>query len=263
MTATRSASVLGLVQVVGGEQDRRAGVGQALDQAPELAAGLRVEAGGRLVQEQQLGAADDAERDVEPAALAAGQAGRAGVALLRQADQLDRLVRPHRVGEVGRHRADPLAHGQLAGLGQVVDPLQDDADAGLPLGGRPGRVVPEHRHVAAVPAAVALEDLDRRRLAGPVRPEQREHLAALAPSRSSPSTAARPWYVLRSPATRIAASLMQQWSRVPGDPPPHPTDRSALNRSMDPLRHQSRYPTTSSPGSPAKCRPFPVTNGSP
>ena len=40
-----------------------------------------------------------------------------------------------------------------------------------------GRVGAEHRHGAAVAAAVALEDLDRRRLAGAVRAEQREDLA--------------------------------------------------------------------------------------
>ena len=42
----------------------------------------------------------------------------------------------------------------------------------------PCRVEPEHLHLAAVARAVALEDLDRRRLAGAVRPEQAEHLAA-------------------------------------------------------------------------------------
>ena len=39
------------------------------------------------------------------------------------------------------------------------------------------RVVPEHRHLPLVTMAVALEDLDRRGLAGAVRPEQGEHLA--------------------------------------------------------------------------------------
>ena len=40
-------------------------------------------------------------------------------------------------------------------------------------------VVPEHAHLAAVALAVALEDLDRRRLAGAVRAEEAEHLALL------------------------------------------------------------------------------------
>ncbi len=40
-------------------------------------------------------------------------------------------------------------------------------------------VVAEHRDLAAAARAVALEDLDGRRLAGAVRAEQAEHLAAL------------------------------------------------------------------------------------
>src|SRR6266545_3266423 len=62
--------VLGLVHVVGGEQDGLAEVPEAVDQLPGVAAGRRVEAGGRLVQEQQVGVADDAEGEVEAAQLA-------------------------------------------------------------------------------------------------------------------------------------------------------------------------------------------------
>ena len=43
----------------------------------------------------------------------------------------------------------------------------------------PLRVGAEHLDVAAVTSAVALEDLDGRRLAGAVRAEQAEHLAGL------------------------------------------------------------------------------------
>ena len=39
------------------------------------------------------------------------------------------------------------------------------------------RVVTEHGHLPVVTVAIALEDLDRRRLARAVRPEQREDLA--------------------------------------------------------------------------------------
>ena len=44
---------LGLVEVVGGEQHRGAQLAQRADQRPELPAGLRVEAGRRLVEEEQ------------------------------------------------------------------------------------------------------------------------------------------------------------------------------------------------------------------
>ena len=71
---------------------------QRLDQVPERPPGLRVEAGGRLVEEQQLGPADDAEGDVEPAALPAGQLPRAGPRLVLQAD----ATRSPRRGRAGR-----------------------------------------------------------------------------------------------------------------------------------------------------------------
>ena len=83
---------LGLVEVVGREHDRGALVLQAGDEAPELAACLGVETGGRLVQEEQLRAADDAECDVEASALPAGEVAAAGLALLGEADPLDDLV---------------------------------------------------------------------------------------------------------------------------------------------------------------------------
>ena len=43
------------------------------------------------------------------------------------------------------------------------------------------RVQAQHADPAAAGRAIPFEDLDGGRLAGPVRPEQREHLAALAP----------------------------------------------------------------------------------
>src|SRR5690606_20486944 len=65
--------LLGLVEVVRGEQDARALVAEAADELPELAPRLGVEARGRLVEEEQLGAPDDAEGDVDAALLAAGE----------------------------------------------------------------------------------------------------------------------------------------------------------------------------------------------
>ena len=57
-------------------------------------------------------------------------------------------------------------------------------------GASPG-VLAEDAHLSAVAPAVALEDLHRRRLSGPVRPEEPEHLAlgdleADAPQRLDP-----------------------------------------------------------------------------
>jgi hypothetical protein len=60
--------VLGLVHVVGGEEDRLPELAEAFDHVPRLPPRLRVEARGRLVEEHEV--ADDAERNVDPALLA-------------------------------------------------------------------------------------------------------------------------------------------------------------------------------------------------
>jgi ABC-2 type transport system ATP-binding protein len=53
---------LPLVEQVRGQHDGHAVAAERLDQLPGGVAGLRVEAGGRLVEEDQLGPADDRER---------------------------------------------------------------------------------------------------------------------------------------------------------------------------------------------------------
>ena len=60
-----------LVHVVGSEQDGFAQLGQALHDLPGLAARRGVEAGRRLVKEEQLGIADQRHPDVEAPLLAA------------------------------------------------------------------------------------------------------------------------------------------------------------------------------------------------
>jgi len=47
---------------MGGEQDRPAQLAEAADDLPGLAAGGRVEPGGRFVQEDQVGVADQGRR---------------------------------------------------------------------------------------------------------------------------------------------------------------------------------------------------------
>ena len=83
---------LRLVHVVGGEDDRLAEVAQAGDRLPGLAPRRGVEAGRRLVEEEQLGVADQGHADVEATLLTARQLARAGLGLALQADQLDHLV---------------------------------------------------------------------------------------------------------------------------------------------------------------------------
>ena len=69
--------------------------------------------------------------------------------------------------------------------------LEHDPDALSKRGSGTLRVITEDADTAAVAAPIALQDLDGRRLAGPVRPEKREHLTDLDAERDSVQDLAR------------------------------------------------------------------------
>ena len=166
---------LRLVEVVGGQQDRLAERAQRADRLPRRPSRLGVEAGGGLVEEDQLGVAHQRQREVQAPQLPAGEPAAAHVGLLPQARQLQHLLDVARVRVEARPVAQRLARGDVA-----VDAarLQHDPDAPAQLDLPARGVIPEHRHLAAVARAVPLEDLHGRGLAGAVGPEQPEHLAA-------------------------------------------------------------------------------------
>ena len=119
--------LVGLVEVLGGEQHVGARRHQVADDVPQLVAAAGVEAGGGLVEQEQLGGADQAGAEVELAAHAAG---------------------------VG-------AHQPVGGVGEA-QPLEHDLGAGLGLPGSwPNRRPTSSRFSRPVMAA-----LDRGRLAG-------------------------------------------------------------------------------------------------
>ncbi len=102
--------LLRLVEVVGGQQDRLAERAQRAHRLPGGAARLRVEAGGGLVEEDQLGVADERQREVQPPQLPAGELAAAHVGLLLQAGQREHLLDVARVRVEARPvRAAPRA----------------------------------------------------------------------------------------------------------------------------------------------------------
>ena len=128
-----------LLQVVRGEEHRHALVAQPAHLVPHVRAGLRVQAGGRLVQEDDLRLVDDAERDVHPAALAAGVRLALAVGVLGELERLQRdlgaalcLGLAHAVQPGLEHQL--LAGGDLvpgaAALGDVADPAAHLARVG-------------------------------------------------------------------------------------------------------------------------------------
>ena len=80
------AQALGLIHVVRGENDGAARLLELVDQVPQMAARLGIEAGGRLVEKQQLRIADQRAGHGQPLLLPAGEScPRARCASLRAA----------------------------------------------------------------------------------------------------------------------------------------------------------------------------------
>lgn len=146
-----------------GEQDRGAGVPQVAHRLPGLPARARVEPGRRLVEEEQFGVTDQAQRQVQAALLAAGQGPDLLPVLPGQADQVDHLAGVAWRGVVAGVAGDGLPDRQV-GFDREV--LQHDADpfAQLPSGGPVAGVEAKHLDPPGVRGAETLKDLQRRGL---------------------------------------------------------------------------------------------------
>lgn len=182
------AQRLGLVEVVGRVDDRAALALEGAQHLPQIAAGLRVEGGRRLVQEDQLRAVDEGGGDGQALALAAGEVLHEDVPLLGEPHALQRAVGGRRCAAVqARDRDEVLARAlpyeEGRGLGLHAHPGQQVGVAG------PGTPA-EDGDRAAVGLPQSLHDLDEGRLARPVGAEQSEELAA-AHVEETPSTARR------------------------------------------------------------------------
>ncbi len=137
---------VGLFEVLRGEEDGHAVVlREAGDLLPERRSALRVEAGRRLVEEEDGGPVCEREREVEPALHAARVAVHLAVGGLGEADPAEQLVGPGRplaAREAVERRLQPdvLAAGEepverrflqgCADRGADLRPLLDDVVAG-------------------------------------------------------------------------------------------------------------------------------------
>ena len=104
---------------------------QVGDHPPDELAPARVDAGGRLVEEGDLGPADQGERQRQPLLLAAGEVAPRRPATIAEADPLEQLVGVVRVVVVGGEQPQHLGRPD-AGVDAAV--LQHDADAAGELG---------------------------------------------------------------------------------------------------------------------------------
>ena len=143
-----------------------------------------VETGGRLVEEQQLGAADQPDGHVEATATTAGEVGHLLVGVTREPDEVEQLVGGPRAGDRrggvgGVEGAEVVQQGAHPPLGMVAPRLEDHAHARPPGLARRRRVLAEHPEGTGRGAAEALERLDHRGLARAVGSEQDDGLAGL------------------------------------------------------------------------------------
>ena len=176
------AEAVGLVHVMRGEKERAALLGaQMRDHLPHRNARGRVEAGGGLVQKQDLRVVHQAARDLEAPPHAPRQRGGKGVGAVGEADgfeQLRRALAAPRPGDAVQPgvNAHILGAGELGVAGHV---LRNDPDAGAHRVGVANDIVPGHDRRAAGGRHQRRQHADERALARAVRSEQAEDLAAL------------------------------------------------------------------------------------
>ena len=165
---------LGLGQDVAGQQDRPAAAALVLHTVPERGLHDGVEAGGRLVQQEQLrvGCERGHQRDLLPVALGVGvrllgRIEREPLAQGRPADGIQPAVQP-------AEQVDNLSAGKVRPEGDVAGHVGE-----TPV--QPGRVPPgvaaQQPRLAAVRLQQAEQNPERGRLASAVRPQEGVHLA--------------------------------------------------------------------------------------
>ncbi len=191
-------ALIGLVEVLGGEQDRGALRDDGAHDLPDLVAAARVESGGRLVEEEQVWGVEDGSRDVDAPPhtarvlldLPAGRRGEpegfqelGGTLPGRRPGVPEQPGQQHQVlgtgqvlvhGRVLAGETDPAAHGvRVAGDVLAEDPClpavrPQQRGQHLHHGGLAGTVGAEHavdgplrdRQVDPVDGPVVAEDLD-------------------------------------------------------------------------------------------------------
>ena len=171
--------MVGLVEVLRGEQHVGAVGDQRADRVPQLDAAARIETGGRLVEQQQPGPADEAGAEVEAAAHAAGvrahrPVGGVGEAQLLEHGGASRRGAGARVAEQPGDHLDVLPPGH-GGLDRGV--LAGEATRRRTAAGWRATSMPATWSVPGVGPEQGGDKAHERRLAGAVGSEQRHDLA--------------------------------------------------------------------------------------
>ena len=165
--------LVGLVEVLRRQQHGGALADEHAHDVPDLVAAAWVESGRRLVEEQQVGGHDDAGRDVEAPAHAAGVVAHELVGGVGEAERGEQLVGARRRATRAEAEQAPEQLQVLAAVELLVDrgELAGEAHPPAHRGGFAHDVVAEHPGGSAVGVQQRGEHADRRRLAGAVRAE--------------------------------------------------------------------------------------------
>jgi hypothetical protein len=170
--------LIGLLQILSGEEDRYAVRDQVTDDLPHRPPAARVQSGGWLVKKDHPGVADQRHGQVQPALHAAGIGGchlvrgLGHVGLPQQFVGAGTPSRPAQVMQIG-HQQQVLPAGQQLVHRRVL------SDRATHLIGGAGQVVSGHARLAIVRPDQRGQDLHHRGLAGAVRAEQGEDRALL------------------------------------------------------------------------------------
>ena len=202
--------------------------GKVAHRRPEGVPALDVHPDGRLVEHEQLGVADQRDGESEPLGLAAAEALRAAVGDRLDLRERERFVNVERLGEERCDHRHELARGQLA---QDAARLEHDPDPALlnRLFGRRS----EDRNRSGVGRLEAEQHVDRRRLAGPVGPEQRDGLAGVHGDVDASNRVNR---ASRRPVGLLEATQLDTRRRPGLDPLIHPRGHVAHGSRRLPVR---------------------------
>ena len=173
--------LVGLLEVLGGEEQRRALAHLGPDHVPHAESAARVEPGRRLVEEEDARPAGQRRREVEPPAHPARVGLGDAVCGVLELEALEQLVGA-RAGLLFREVVEPSEHPEVLASGQVLvhgRVLAGEADRLAHRLRFADDVEARHACAAGIRLQQRREDADGRRLAGPIRPEQAENGAFL------------------------------------------------------------------------------------
>ena len=170
-------AALRFIHVVRGDEKRQPLGGELMDLLPEIAARFGIDAGGRLVEQQQFRPMNEAGRQREPLLPAAGKLAGELVFALCRAQSLDAFA--HGLAPIlhpvhARHEIEILRDAQVF---PEAEPLRHVADLPLDRFAFGDHVVTQDTSAPGIRAQQSAEHADERRLAAAVRTEEAVDLA--------------------------------------------------------------------------------------